>query len=131
VRHLERRVETLILYFLRECGLEPWKNETVGIYDVKRKRFKALTGPFSAKGCPDLLCCLPGGRLFAIEVKSLRGRQTPHQKAFQDRINRFKGIAIVAKSVKEVYDQLKPFWNDIENYSHLLRKYEVHEPKQD
>ena len=34
------------------------------------------------RGCPDLLCLLPGGRLALIEVKGPKGKLTPDQERF-------------------------------------------------
>ena len=119
MRQFEKRVETLILCFLQDCGLRPWKAETIGKYNVKQKRFHALQGPFRATGCPDILCVLPDGRLLAIEVKSKTGKSSPAQLEFARRINESNGIAFVAKSIREVFDSLKPHWIDIENHSQL------------
>ena len=40
------------------------------------------------------------------EVKSLTGRQTPEQVAFQNMIERFNGIYILARSTNDVRQRL-------------------------
>lgn len=43
----------------------------------------------------------PSGRLFAVEVKTEDGKTTPEQEAWIAMINRFGGVAGVARSVDE------------------------------
>lgn len=57
-------------------------------------------------GVPDLLCCLDG-RLVAIEVKTERGKPTERQLREIEGIRASGGVAFIARSVEEVYEQLK------------------------
>jgi hypothetical protein len=61
---------------------------------------------FGIPGQADLTGILPDGRRLEIEVKSLTGRQTPEQVAFQNMIERFNGIYILARSTNDVRQRL-------------------------
>jgi hypothetical protein len=54
------------------------------------------------KGVSDLLCCLPGGRFLAAEIKSKTGRATEDQILFQKRISDAGGLACVVRSVDQL-----------------------------
>jgi hypothetical protein len=65
-------------------------------------------GQMSVKGVPDIVGLFPkSGRLFAVEVKTDRGRVRPEQQDFMDRINAEGGLAFVAHSVEEVMERLR------------------------
>ena len=53
-------------------------------------------------GCSDLLVCLPGGRMAALEVKRLKEHPTPAQLMFLDRVRRCGGIGAVVRSTADV-----------------------------
>jgi hypothetical protein len=61
---------------------------------------------FGIPGQADLTGILPDGRRLEIEVKSATGRQTPEQLAFQNMIERFNGIYILARSTNDVRQRL-------------------------
>ena len=63
--------------------------------------------PSHAPGVSDILGILKDGRFLAIEVKSAKGRISPHQQLFLNEITARGGLAFVAKSVEEVVAQLK------------------------
>ena len=50
----------------------------------------------------DILGCLPGGRFLAIEVKAQRGRLSPEQSAFLDKIRGLGGMALVTRGWREL-----------------------------
>lgn len=132
MKHIEKIIETQILCFLSECGLNPWKNEQIGHYNEKQKRFKSLgekNGRYSSKGSPDIMCIFGNGRFLAIEVKTKVGRPTPHQLAFISRINASGGVSFISRSVEQTYDQLESFWPEIQAFKHLLQKYKFHHPE--
>ena len=58
-------------------------------------------GPRSIPGVADIIGC-HNGRMFAIEVKTERGRVTPYQQRFIDRVNDAGGLAFVARSIEDV-----------------------------
>ena len=67
---------------------------------------------FGIPGCADLSGIVMGsGRRLEIEVKSDKGRQEPQQKRFQEMIQRFNGIYILARSVDDAVEQLEKALN--------------------
>ena len=63
--------------------------------------FKHWGGPMGEKGISDIIGC-HNGRFLAIEIKTERGRVTPHQQRFIDRVNAAGGIGFVARSIEDV-----------------------------
>lgn len=61
-----------------------------------------------AKGCPDLVCVLPGGLFLGVEVKALGKRKTvsDSQRAFHSEIRARGGHVLVADSLSSVADYL-------------------------
>ncbi len=58
-------------------------------------------------GISDILGVLPGGRLLAIEVKTEKGKLSPHQERFIQNVNDNGGLAFVARSFDDVVQRLK------------------------
>ena len=54
------------------------------------------------RGQADLTGILRGGIRLEIEIKSPTGRQSPDQRNFQQLIERFGGIYVLARSVQDV-----------------------------
>ena len=61
---------------------------------------------FGIPGQGDLTGILPDGRRLEIEVKAAAGRQASAQRSFQEMIERFHGVYILARSVEEVRQRL-------------------------
>lgn len=61
---------------------------------------------FGIPGQADLTGILPDGRRLEIEVKSPHGRQSPQQRIFQQMIERFHGVYILARNIDDVRQQL-------------------------
>ena len=76
-----------------------WRINTMGTWDPVRKFY--LKSPNITRGVSDLMV-LHGGRLIAVEVKSAKGRQSPEQLEFQQKIEANGGTYIVARSVQDV-----------------------------
>jgi len=97
----EKQVQNAIL---RAFGTLPmlrlWR-ANVGAARIGRRVVR-----FGIAGQADLTGILPDGRRLEIEVKSATGRQTAAQKAFQEMIERFHGVYILARSVEDVRRQL-------------------------
>jgi hypothetical protein len=66
------------------------------------KRFVRFGWP----GCPDLLGQLKDGRLLGVEVKAERGRLSPEQIIFLERIRAAGGVAFVARDCRDVMNEL-------------------------
>jgi hypothetical protein len=75
--------------------------KTFGIF-----HYKNHGGLGSAPGLPDITGCLKDGRGFWIEVKTDKGRLSPHQERFIANINDAGGLAFVARSVDDVIEKL-------------------------
>jgi penicillin-binding protein-related factor A (putative recombinase) len=101
----EKVIENSILNFLKHIGVFCWKNQSVGIYDSKKKIFRKSTNSHHIKGCSDILGIIEG-RMIAIEVKAEKGKISPEQRVFITRINQEGGVAFVARSIDQVAIEL-------------------------
>lgn len=63
---------------------------------------------FGWVGCPDVLGQLRDGRLLGVEVKAAKGRASPEQAAFIERIRAAGGVAFVARDLRDVARELGP-----------------------
>ena len=63
---------------------------------------------FGWPGCPDVLGQLKDGRLLGVEVKAAKGRASPEQTLFLERINQAGGVAFVARDLRDVMRELEP-----------------------
>ena len=81
-------------------GLRLWR-ANVGAARVGRRVVR-----FGIRGQADLTGIVPDGRRLEIEVKTSTGRQTADQRSFQQMIERFHGIYILARSVDDVRREL-------------------------
>lgn len=61
---------------------------------------------FGFKGCPDIIGQLVSGQPIYIEVKRPSGRVDPDQQAFLDKAAKYKAVALVARSVNDVWNVL-------------------------
>lgn len=102
----ERDIQNSILSYLKLRGIFCWPVNSVGLFDPTKKVFRT-PGKHFLKGVSDILGCLKGGRLLAIEVKTKQGRPTPEQIAFLDLVNQMGGIAFIARSIEDVEDKFK------------------------
>ena len=60
----------------------------------------------SAPGVPDIVGILADGRFLGIEVKTARGKLSPHQERFIANINDSGGLGFVARDVETVIEKL-------------------------
>jgi Holliday junction resolvase len=88
----EKEITTQIRNVLKLYGVFHWKV------------FQSLG---ATPGVPDILGILPGGRMLAIEVKTERGKLSPHQERFIKNINDNGGLAFVARSFDDVVRTLR------------------------
>ena len=63
---------------------------------------------FGWPGCPDVLGQLKDGRFLGVEVKAAKGRASPEQALFLDRIRCAGGVAFVARDLAAVVRELGP-----------------------
>ncbi len=89
-----------------KLGLTVFRNHTAAIED-KNGRWHRMG---LCKGSTDLIGWHnETGRFVAIEVKSPKGRLSPEQRNFLDRVNQAGGISVVCddeKKLKELLDTL-------------------------
>lgn len=105
---LESDIQTSIIRYLYARGITFWRINTVGIYDVAKKKFR----PSPTKGVSDILGVLPNGRFLAIEVKSSKGVLTKDQQLFIDKVNSSHGLAFVARSIRDVELRLEEYFKE-------------------
>lgn len=99
----EREIQqNILISFGSLPDLRIWRNNT-GSIKTPDGRFVT----FGLKGSADILGIMRGGRFLAIEVKTATGRQSEHQKNFQNMIEAFGGVYILARSVEDVKRRLE------------------------
>jgi hypothetical protein len=98
----EGRVKAAILRYLERHGFFAWNNPS-GAVQIRPGKFLR----FGKKGSADILGCLPGGKFLAVECKAPAGRLAPEQSAFMEKVRGLGGVAIVARSFKELDQALR------------------------
>lgn len=99
---LEKEIENLILDYLSYRPGYFWKNQSVGIYDPTKRRFRKSNNRHHVLGVSDILGVRSDGQFVAIEVKTKKGRLSENQKAYLQKIKEHGGLAFVARSVEDV-----------------------------
>ena len=61
---------------------------------------------FGWRGCSDVIGMLKDGRLLAVEVKAPSGKLRAEQAEFLSLVRRFGGVAFMARSCRDVLDEL-------------------------
>lgn len=106
----EKTVKNQILAFLRLHGIFCWPNDSVGLFDTKRKAFRSAK--HKLKGVSDILGVLPDGKILCIEVKRPKskgkaaGVLSVYQEFFIANVLANNGIAFMAKSLDDVQSNL-------------------------
>lgn len=100
-------VHSILLAWGAVPGLRIWRaNAGVGWFTNGQPARKTDPGAypvrFGVPGQGDVSGIVDGGRRLEIECKTLRGRQSAEQIAFQAMIERHFGIYILARSVEDV-----------------------------
>ena len=103
----ENAITNAILTYLNcQPNTFAWRNNTTGIYDSRKKCYRARTGKYNIKGVADILGITDDGRFIAIEVKRPGGRASREQQNYLSRIKALGGIAGIATSVLEAKEIL-------------------------
>ena len=107
----EKNIENQILNFLKLRGIFCFKNQSVGIFDPRKKIYRKNHNPHHIKGTSDIIGILPNGVFLAIEVKRNNPKTyaSKEQKEFIQNINDRFGVAFVARSIQDVEEHLKDF----------------------
>lgn len=120
---LEKEIEKNILCFLQEIGIFAWKNQSVGIFDAKKKVFRQSHNRFAIKGVSDIIGILNQGRAIFIEVKSKKGVLSDDQRIFLAQAQKNGAIAFVSRSVEQTFDQLRHWLTNSDQYLPIVNKY--------
>ena len=94
---LEKSVKTECLEYLRLMGIYAWNNPS-GAVKVGDNRFMS----FGKKGAADIIGILKDGRFLAVECKSDKGRLSEAQERFLNKVKDMGGLAVVARSFKDI-----------------------------
>lgn len=100
----EGAVVRACLDYLAIKRIVAWRSNTTGIYDEKRKSYRNNAG---RNGVSDIIGCLPGGRLLAVECKAGRGKLSADQIEFQRDILEAGGLHVVAYKVEDLIEALE------------------------
>jgi len=109
--------------FLEEIGIWARKINSVGVYDAKKKVYRASNSRFNQRGMPDIIGIMDDGRFLGIEVKSERGRLSADQKIVIRDLQERQGIVFVSRSVSQTFETLKPFIASWERYESIAAKW--------
>lgn len=90
-----------------------WKNVSGGYFDARQKTFRRHESPYAINGAPDIICIFRGFFL-GLEVKSRLGRQSEHQKAFEERCRKAEGYYFVVRSLDDVKSAITQVIDDLE-----------------
>jgi VRR-NUC domain len=105
----EAEISASILAAAAALGIPLWRNNVGATLTAGGgfMRFGLGNDGRGRGGSPDLIGILPGGRFLGVEVKAARGKISPEQAAWIERINAAGGLAFVARSVddflREIY----------------------------
>lgn len=85
-------------------GYKVWRQNNVGIYDPKIKRYRA--SDINLRGVGDIIGYQIGtGRFISIEVKVGRDKMSAHQIEFRDELLKAGGIYIEARSIDDFIEK--------------------------
>ncbi|MCL2792439.1 MAG: VRR-NUC domain-containing protein [Spirochaetaceae bacterium] len=93
----EKSVKNECLEYLKLMNIFCWNNPS-GAMRTADNRFMS----FGLKGSADIIGLLPTGRFIAVECKSDKGKLSEAQQAFLDKVKSMGGLAVVAKSYKDI-----------------------------
>lgn len=102
---LEKDIQEGIIQYLRLMKYVVFKHHSTG-FTVRNGK----TAPFryGDKGVADIIGCAPNGRFIAVEVKRPGGVISDDQQVFLDGISKNGGVALVAFSLDDVVQALRP-----------------------
>jgi len=101
IKETEQDIQKAISDYLEYSGFLVVKINNVGIMKLNGQYI-----PPRQKGISDLICC-KGGKFYAFEVKTSKGKISDHQQEFLDSVSRVGGIGIVVRSIDDVEKIIK------------------------
>jgi hypothetical protein len=93
----ENRVKAEVMRYLKLRHIYCWSNPS-GAVRIRPGKFMS----FGKKGSADIIGLLPGGKFLAVETKAPAGRLSPEQREFLEAVKQQGGMAIVARSYRDV-----------------------------
>lgn len=93
------------LEFLHLKGVKAWRNNSGAVRACYNGKSRFIR--YGAVGSPDILGCLPGGRLLAVECKTPTGRVRPEQAAFLSELRAAGALAVVVHNLDELNEAIK------------------------
>jgi len=95
----EREIAREILKHLRSKGVLCFRHEP---NTYNHALGQHVSNPYVMAGAPDIIAILPGGIFCGIEVKTLKGKQSPDQILFQKRAEHLGARYIVARNIADI-----------------------------
>lgn len=72
-----------------------------GYFDAKQGRFRRHASPYVRRGVSDIII-VHRGRFYGVEIKTASGRQSEHQREFeQDLVSKGGGKYFIARSIED------------------------------
>jgi hypothetical protein len=94
----EGKIKAACLRYMERLGITMWNNPS-GCVRVAPDRWIH----FGKKGSADIIGLIPpDGKFLAVETKAPDGRLSPEQREFLEMIKRQGGLAIVARSWRDI-----------------------------
>ena len=94
---------------LNRIGFYAWRQGNHGVFDPTKKVFRSNS---SKKGISDILAIEPNtGRLWAIEIKTGKDKQSPEQVQFQFNVIKRKGVYLVVRCFDDLLGYLDNNFN--------------------
>ena len=95
-----------IITFLEMSGFHVWRNNTYGLYDVKKQAFRRLQ--YQQKGVADIIGFRKSDAKFiAIEVKIGKDFLKTEQISFLDTLKKAEGLVFIAHSFDDFHEKFK------------------------
>lgn len=106
----ESELLSFALKHLKAKGILHWRVSNGPVMHTIGTRVIYKASPI--KGMPDIAGVMPCGRFFAIELKSAKGRLSPEQISWIDKINDSNGIAVLIRTTNELVEFCRAILND-------------------
>jgi len=99
----ESQLEVQVCHYMALKRLMFWKQPQRGYFDVKQGRFRADVNPYVRKGVPDIIW-VHEGMFIGLELKSHKGKQSPHQLEFERDLKAAGGRYYVIQSFEQAME---------------------------